>query len=318
MIKATDLYFAQIIKLMIQDLRKNRFLINDILSDVTSDPILKELYGQKEVEKFNLLVDKDIQINVEHAIDVSKFPAIAIRVGGGSEETGRTGDALGDGFYSESVKSNTLGGVFKTPRIMLGPVTPESFDYITGKMVFTDNVSLASVFDGMLVYDELNKKEYPIITVMDNSTLFIEPGLRPNLTNMTIRSATQTAIHTRRNYFTSEQVTLICAAVDPVDVIYLYQILMYQIGRHRVPLLEGKNFKNGTLSYTPIYKLTDDPNIIYAREITLNGIVEHSYIENTQRPIDGLAHDLRINNEKTPDAIVPIVSNQGWSSENDE
>ena len=41
---------------MVKDLRKNRFLINDILSDVTCDDMLKDLYGEKEVEKFNLLV----------------------------------------------------------------------------------------------------------------------------------------------------------------------------------------------------------------------------------------------------------------------
>lgn len=317
MIRSSDLLFSQIVKAMIKDLRKNRFLINDIVSDVTSDPLLKDLYGQKEVEKFNLLVDKEIQVNMEFAIDQSKFPAIAIRVGGGSEDTSRTGDPLSDGFGQEQVQSNTLGGVFKTPRIIVGPVTPESFDYTTGRIEFPESVSLSKVFDGMLVYDEVNKKEYPILVVMDDYTLLIDSGVRPNLTNMTIRSATQAAIHTRRTYFTTEQITFICASPDPVEVIYLYQILMYQIGRHRLQYFESKNFRTATLNYSPIYRLSDDPVLLFARDITLNGTVEHSYIENTQRPIDGMAHDLRLNNEKTPDSVYPNVSKQGWSSEED-
>ncbi len=318
MIKASDLYHSRVMQLMIEDLRKNRFLIDDILSDVTSDPILKTLYGAKEIEKFNLLVNKEIQVSMEYAVDTAKFPAIAIRVGGGSEDISKTGDALSDGYESEEVPTNSLGGVFKTPRILLGPVTPESYDYTTGKMVFSDKVSLSRVFDQMIVYDEINKKEYPISLVLDDSTLFIEPGVRPNLTNMTIRSRTNTALNVRRSYFTSEQVTFICCAVDPVEVIYLYQLVMYLIGRHRLEYFETKNFRASTLTYSPIYKLAEDPSLLFARDITLNGTVEHSYIESTTRPIDGMGHDVRIADMgKTPAGILPQVSTQGWSSEED-
>jgi len=318
MIRASDLFFSQALQIMIKDLRKNRFLIDDILSDVTSDPILKTLYGAKEVQKFNLLVDKEIQINMEYAIDVAKFPAIAVRVGGGSEDASKTGDALSDGYNSEEVPTNSLGGVFKTPRIILGPVTPENYDYVTGKMIFADKVSLSKVFDQMIVYDEVNKKEYPILLVLDDSTLFIEAGARPNLTNMTIRSRTNTALNVRRSYFTTEQVTFICCAVDPVEVIYLYQLVMYLIGRHRLEYFETKNFRTATLSYSPIYKLAEEPNLVFARDITLNGTVEHSYIESTSRPLDGMGHDVRIADMgKTPEGIIAEVSGQGWSSEED-
>jgi hypothetical protein len=279
--------------------------------------MLKDLYGQKEVDKFNLLVDKDIQVNVEHAIDTAKLPAIAIRVGGGSEDTSRTGDALSDGYRKEKVDTRTLGGVMKTPRILVGPVTPEAYDYTTGKMVFPDGVDLSPVFDGMVVYDEVNKKAYPIVTVMDESTLFIDAGSRPTLNGMTIRAKEEVAINIRKEYFTTEQVTFICAAVDPVEVIYLYQLLMYLIGRQRLYFFETRNFRTTTLQYSPIYKLADEPNFVFARDITLNGTVEHSYIENTSRPLDGSQPDVRIADMKSPTAIIAQVSGQGWSGEED-
>lgn len=319
MIRASDLYFTRVVQLMLQDVRKNRFLINDIVCDVTSDPILKDLYGQKEVEKFNLLVDKEIQVNVEHAIDMAKLPAIAIRVGGGSEDASRTGDALSDGYRKEEVDASTLGGAFKSPRIILGPITPESYDYMTGKMVFSENTSLANVYDEMVVHDEINNKDYPIILVQDDATLFIEAGSRPNLTRMTIRGKSNTAINVRREYFTTEQVTFICAAVDPVEVLYLYQLLMYMIGRHRLNFFETKNFRTSTLNYSPIYKAIEEPNVVFARDITVNGTVEHSFIESTSRPIDGSKPDVRIADAgKTPAALVAQVSGQGWKLEDDD
>lgn len=317
MIRATDLYMTRAVQLMLKDLRKNRFLVNDILCDVTNDDMLKDLYGQKEVDKFNLLVDKEIQVNVEHAIDMAKLPAIAIRVGGGQEDTSRTGDAMSDGYRTEKVDPRKLGGVFQTPRVIIGPVTPEQYDYETGRMVFPDGVDLSKVFDEMKVYDEVNKQAYPIVTVMDESTLFIEAGSRPNLNGMTIRTKEETAIHVRKEYFSTEQVTFICASVDPVEVIYLYQIMLYLIGRHRLNYFETRNFRTTTLSFTPIYKLTDDPNFVFARDITLNGTVEHNYIESTSRPLDGSQPDVRIADMKSPTAIIAQVSGQGWSGEED-
>lgn len=317
MIRATDLYMTRAIQLMLKDLRKNRFLVDDVLCDVTTDPMLKDLYGKKEVEKFNLLVDKEIQVNVEHAIDMAKLPAIAIRVGGGTEDTSRTGDALSDGFRSEKVDTRTLGGIYVTPRIIIGPTTPEAFDSTTGKIVFPEGISLSRVFDGMNVYDEVNKQAYPIVTVMDDYTLFIEPGKKPNLNGMTIRGKEETASHTRKEFFANENVTFICCAVDPVEVIYLYQMLMYLIGRHRLNFFETKNFRTTVVQYTPIYKLTDDPNFVFARDITLSGTVEHSYIESTNRPIDGMSNDVRISDMKSPTAIIQQVSGQGWSGQED-
>lgn len=317
MIRATDLYMTRAVQLMLKDLRKNRFLVNDILCDVTSDDMLKDLYGQKEVDKFNLLVDKDIQVNVEHAIDVAKLPAIAIRVGGGAEDTSRTGDALSDGYRAEKKDARKFQGVFITPRVIIGPVTPEQYDYQTGKMVFPEGVDLSRVFDAMNVYDEVNKKSYPIVTVMDESTLFIEAGSRPNLNGMTIRGKDESAINVRKEYFTTETVTFICCAVDPVEVIYLYQMMMYLIGRHRLNFFETRNFRATTVSYTPIYKLVDEPNFVFARDITINGTVEHNYIESTSRPLDGSQPDVRIADMKSPPALIAQVSGQGWSGEED-
>src|SRR5579863_831791 len=102
MIKATDLIFMEVVKYLIKDIRKNRFLVKDMLKDVTEDPLLKFLYGEKEVVKYNAFLDKEIQINLEHAIDSTKLPAIGIRVGGGQELTNSTGDVLGDGYRAEN------------------------------------------------------------------------------------------------------------------------------------------------------------------------------------------------------------------------
>lgn len=317
-VRASDLYFSTVVKLMIDDLRRNRFLVDDILADVVNDPILSTLYGQKEVNKFNLFLDKEIQVNLEYAIDTTKLPAIAIRCGGGTEDTSSTGDPLGDGFREEDVTTASLKGAMIVPRIIIDKCTPILYDSTTGKVTFDSTVDLTPVYPDMVIFDEIAKIAYPILTVIDQSNLFIAIGSKPNMTNCTIRAKSQTAVNIRREFFVSEQVTLICMGVEPVEVIYLYQMMLYLIARNRLNYFETKNFRTTTIQYGPIYKAQDDPNYVFARDINMSGKVEHSYISTTALPIDGNASGIRIASATaTPTAILSEVEQQGWKLEQD-
>lgn len=322
MIRSTDLYMVQALQYMLADLRRNQFLLNDIIGDVLTDPLLSRIYGAKELEKIKKFIKKNIQVNMEYMLDMARLPAIAVRIGGGVEDVSATGDVLGDGYESESVPANTLAGVMPGPRIVVGPFTAISYDKNTGKVVVPDTVSLKRVFAGMQLYDEVNQKAYEIVLVDSDTSFYLKPKLKSkiNLNNATIRSPyPDKAIHTKRYWQAREQITLTCLAVDPVEVIYLYQIVLYLIGRHRIELFEGANYRVATISYGPLQRMLDDPNIIFGREINLNGVVLHSYIEKTARPIDGITSKPYIADMgPTPDAVWDeSVKNQGWAGEKD-
>lgn len=322
MIRATDLYFVRVIELMIDDLRQNKHLVKDIVSDVVSDPILSKHYGIKEVQQFEKFLSKEIQVNVEYSIDVAKLPAIAIRIGGGVEDTSPTGDVLSDGYGQEIVNPNSLNGVMISPRIVVGPITAISYDKNSGKIVVPDTVNLGKVYAGMHLYDEVNQKSYEIILVDSDTSFYIAPKIKDkiNLNNFTIRSPhPDKAYNIRRYWMARETVTLTCLSVEPAEVIYLYQMLLYLIGRHRLEYFEGVNFRVATVQYGPLQRMMEDPNIIFGREITLTGSVLHTYIERTVRPIEGITSKPYIADMGPTLGGVweAYTKNQGWAGELD-
>jgi hypothetical protein len=73
------------------------------------------------------------------------------------------------------------------------------------------------------------------------------------------------------------------------------------------------------MSYSPLYRVTaqEDPNNIYAREITIRGRVEQSFIESTRPLIGGINTELLIADMKSPESILPQVEGQNWKGQND-
>ena len=175
-----DLIWTTALRAAIADMRRNQYLLEDAYSDLLTDPYLKKLYGLKEVERFKAFILRDIEVFVKHRPpDLVKFPCVCVTVGGAEEDAGK--DALGDSFQDEHRDPATLGGARTDSHIIVGPVTPQSYDYLTGVMTFGNNVDLikSNVFDSQFVYDSINNKFYCIDLVLDASNLMIEPGSRP-------------------------------------------------------------------------------------------------------------------------------------------
>lgn len=323
MILQTDLLWYTALRAGLADMRKNLFVLDDAYSDLLCDPYLKDLYGQKEIDNIRGFIGKKINIFTEHRTpDKIEFPCIAIKVGPGEEDNPK--DALGDSYQQELVNPDTLGGTWKSPQIVLGPVTPIEFEPLTGQLTFGDGVDLtkSNVFEGQFVYDEKNKKAYEIKLVIDSSNLLIEEGLSPspNLTNMTVRPIKNMVGHIRRSIWVWENITLTFMATDAVEVLYLYTIVTYMLGRYKKTLWDARNFQVSSISYSEIIRINNepDPNLVYGRTLSVRGRVEHSVIESTSDLIQGVSHELKIADMKTPDALEDQVAAQGWSGSEDE
>lgn len=317
-----DLVARSAILESLADLRKNTFLMDDALSHLLDDPYLQKVYGKKEIDNFKkFLTTRNIMVAIEHRPqDQASFPAIVVKLGPGDEDGPK--DALGDGFQQENVDPSTLGGVFKYPQIVAGPLTPEAYDVLTGQISFADGVVLSNVFEDQMVYDEINRKSYPIKLVLGDSEIMIEENLSPppNLTGMTIRTIQNQVGHIRRSLFVWEKVELEILATTGQEVIYLFTILMYALIRYKKPLWDARNFQVSSITYSDLYHATPqaDPNVIYGRTISMRGRVEQSAIESTSELLQGLSLDLRVADMETPDSIEEQVESQGWSGENDE
>lgn len=309
----TDLIFFTAIQSALADIRKNLYLVDDMYACLLSDPLLYEKYGQKELEKLkNFIKNVNIEVSISHRIEQAKFPAIAIELGSGNEDVNKA--ALGDSFGASFVEPESLGGAYDTPYIILGPVTPISYDATSKVITFDDNVDLSSIFPGQYVFDEINRKSY-LIEEVDTRTLKISAGVQPNLTNMTVRPTQSNNISVvKRSIWVWESVTLVYASTDATELLYLHTLMIYILGRYKKTLFENRNFAVSTIGYGPVERLTldSDPNIAWMRSISVRGRVEHSWIESTLPIIDGIAETVKIADMQSADAILDQVKNQNW------
>lgn len=313
----TDMLFYSAIQVGLADMRKNKYVLDDAYSELVNDKYLKNLYGKKEIDNFRSFIDRKIWLFTEHRQpDQAAFPCIVIKIGPGKEDNPK--DALGDSYQSEVVSPASLGGVYRVPQILVGPITPDDYDVATGQVTFGSNVNLttSNVFPGQFLYDTVNGKSYEIQLVLDDSNLLIDAALNPppDLTNMIIKPTRDSIGQIRRSIWAWETVELTVFATDAVEVFYLYTILMYLLLRYKKPLFDARNFAISYCSYSELSKAETDPNILYYRTITVNGRVEHSVIESSKPIIAGIDMELDISGAVTNPSLENEVTAQGWQT----
>jgi hypothetical protein len=316
MIFQSDLVLMSTIQLGLNDLRRNNFLLDEAFGSLVLDPYLAKMYGQKEIDRFQTFISKNIGLYVDHRPpDNGKFPCIVIKVGAGTEDTSR--EALGDSYQSELREPSYYKGAIATiPNILLGPVTPISYNMYTGLITFDPSVSLSksNVFDTTcMIVDNINQKSYPIALVMSDNSLQIATGIQNiNLTGMTITPVNQQLANTIRSLWMYENHTISMYASEATEVIYLFNIVFYILQRHKLHLLDRRNFAVSTMGYSEIYRASspDDPNNLYGRDITLRGRVEQAVIESTTPLLLGIIPTIELDGIPQPDTIDP--RNQIW------
>jgi hypothetical protein len=331
-IPQTDAIIISAIRIGLADIRRNEFLVNDIMSQFVTDPYLKDSWGKQQIDAFKaFLQNTKINIVMETRLpDTSKLPAIVVKIGGGQEDQQKEG--LGDSPHYNNIRPASTEGIFPDKLITVGPVTPISFDSDSGMITFDPSVDLSDVFEGQYVFDEVNKKAYTIQFVMDSSNIMIDSGLRPNLQNMTIRPQSNSVRNTNKSIWFWENYTFTCISTEPNELMFLYSLMMYISIRYKKSLFEARGFEVSTLSYSEVYapNPSDDTNILFGRDIMIRGRVEHAAIEATHELITGINTKILIDPTNdggidtpqdptiTPAGILPQVEKQQWQMIGDE
>src|SRR5579871_446394 len=158
-----DLVLFTSLKEGVKRLKKHLYIIDSINQELIKDKYLKEEFGQAELERFrNFMSRNEITITTDHKPPKQiNYPCISIGIGQGREDDQRR-LSLGDAVNNDTrmVDPASLLGSEVVPRIILGPVTPDSYDPATGLMTFSDSVSLTNVVSGQYVADNVNNKTY--------------------------------------------------------------------------------------------------------------------------------------------------------------
>jgi len=284
-----DVFFRRIIELTLQDLRENEWLIDDVLSDFTSDPMLSSIYGQKEIENAKKwLRDNEISVLLPHRMDVEKFPCITISIGSNTEDKSLA--RLAD--QTATVETYEASDIGKTIPYIVEPFGYTSYDQIKGEFVVdTAVVDLSIIQAGMVIIDPKTGTGYVIVS-KSNHSLFIAAGTDVTAIEVGILPQYRTFMARREIATFQERVVLGCHTHgDPNSLLWLYSFMMYGLLRYREGILESRNFQLSTIETSDLVRNENFQNIgenAYSRFITITGQVENTWLKAPKRVLESV------------------------------
>lgn len=281
-----DVFFRRIIELILRDVRQNPWLIDDILSDFITDPMLSGIYGQKEIENAKKwITDNEVSVFLPHRMDLEKMPCVTIAIGNNMED--RSLSRMGDMTHIVETLQPTQVG--KVVPFIIPPFYYTSYDQATGFFEVPNTVNLLIIQPNMAVINPQTGAGF-IITSKNNNGFFITPGTPINF-NVVAIIPEYRIYKARREIATfQENISIGCHVHgDPNALLWLYSIMMYGLLRYREGLIESRNFQISTIQSTDMIRNDAFQSFgenVYSRFITIAGQVENTWIKAPKRVIE--------------------------------
>jgi hypothetical protein len=319
-----DVFFRRIIELILRDVRQNPWLIDDILSDFITDPMLSGIYGQKEIENAKKwITDNEISVFLPHRMDLEKMPCVTIAIGTNMED--RSLARMADMTHIVETLNPTQIG--KVVPYIVSPFNYTSYDQITGFFEVPNTINLLIIQPGMAVINPQTGAGF-IIVSKSNNGFSIAAGTA--ISFPTIGIIPEYRIYKARREIATfqENISIGCHVHgDPNALLWLYSIMMYGLLRYREGLIESRNFQISNLQTTDMIRNDAFQSFgenVYSRFITITGQVENTWIKAPKRVIeainivDGIDAGLIIINKddgEVPDIIDP--TQDSWVAKTD-
>jgi hypothetical protein len=319
-----DVFFRRIIELILRDVRQNPWLIDDILSDFITDPMLSGIYGQKEIENAKKwITDNEISVFLPHRMDLEKMPCVTIAIGTNMED--RSLARMAD--LTHIVETLDPAKIGKVIPYVISPFAYTSYDQITGFFEVPNTINLLIIQPGMAVINPQTGAGF-IIVSKSNNGFSIAAGTA--ISFPTIGIIPEHRIYKARREIATfqENISIGCHVHgDPNALLWLYSIMMYGLLRYREGLIESRNFQISNLQTTDMIRNDAFQSFgenVYSRFITITGQVENTWIKAPKRVIeainivDGIDAGLIIINKddgEVPDIIDP--TQDSWVAKTD-
>lgn len=322
----SDLSIKTAIQLGLDDIRKDNWLIEDILGDIRTNPYLTDKYESQIAACKEWFAANQIDVYMAERRDKDRFPCITITLGTSSEKSEMK--TMGD-QSTETIKllPNKIG---KPIPYVVKPFV--GFSYNAGKGEVTipaDTKNVDGIAAGMILVDPATAQGYIINDVTPNGVV-IEPGLTVSAAKLGVLPQYQFYEARIEHSFFQETYNIGCHVHgDPQALLWLHSIVIYSILRYRESLLEAQGFSECVLNSSDLMSnnMSNGAEEIYSRYITLTGQVEHSWIKSPRRVIEkavlkektanGFRGGIKIlSNLDTPDFIDE--STQNWITVHDE
>jgi len=328
MIFQSDLTIKSMIQLGLDDIRKNDWLIDDILGDIRTNPYLTDKYESQIAACKEWFKNNQVDIYMANRRDRDRFPCITITLGTSQEKDDMK--TMAD-QSTETIKllPNTIG---KPIPYVVKPFSVYSYDPTSGEVTLPVGAATTiGVAIGMILVDPATGKGYSINDVTSNGFM-IEPSLTVTAGQLGVLPQYQFYQARIEHSFFQETYNIGCHVHgDPQALLWLHSVVLYSILRYRESLLEAQGFGQCTLSSSDLMANGAGSGAageeIWTRYITLTGMVENSWIKSPRRIIEsavlkdkdneGFMGGIKIiSNLDTPNFIDK--STQTWSTIEDD
>jgi len=303
-----DVIIKTAIELALDDMRKNPWVVEDVFAPFIENPILKQKYGMKEIERAKeFLRNNKIPIYMKNRLDKQEFPCITIAMGESNEDKSLA--TLGDA--SVCFEDYLPCDIDKPIKFLIPPFNVVSYDQVTGIVEVPEDVKEYKYIDkGHIAVDPDTGNGYEISGKAGVNGFKIAEGSELTGEKLAIIPKYSLYRARRERAISQETYNIGCHAEgDPSLLIFLYSIVKYSLYRYREGLLEYQNFQLSNLRSTDMIKnQAFNVENIYSRFIILSGQVEESWVKSPMRFIEGI--DI---GEKEGDSIkggIKILSNE--------
>lgn len=274
------------LSLALDDIRKNPWLIDDILSDFVTNPYLKDKYGQKQIDSCKeWFKNNAIEVVIGYRGDKMKTPCVTIMLDPQNEHVDykTMADQSPDSII---LLPNKVG---KPIPYVVKPFVPTGYDENSGEISVDPSVNLSGVSAGMLLVNPSNGTGYVIKSITADG-LEIEPGQNIEASQFGIVPQYQYYKARIEHIWMNTSYTILCTAHgDPSVTLWLHSIVLYALLRYKESLLEalGLNesvFSTGSLQVNQ--EISNGTELAWDRSIQLNGVTEQTFIKSPRRFIE--------------------------------
>lgn len=303
----SDVFIREAIMLGLEDIRKNIWLLNDILGDFVTSPYLKPKYSKQVDACREWFLANNVDVVMGMRNDTNRLPAVIITLGLSNERLEMK--TFGDTSTEKVIL--LPNDISKPIPYVIKPFAIQNYDSGTGYVICDPSVSLVGVSAGMILVNPGNGNGYVIQDLTYNG-LALLPGLVVSTGTYGIVPQFQYYEARIEHTFFSETYSIECVAHgDPQVLLWLHSIVLYSILRYRESLLEANGFSESTVSSSDIRSgdgfQGPGGEQAFKRIITLSGQTESSWIKTPRRFVESMV--LR---EETPQGFaggIKILSN---------
>ena len=297
----TEFVFESVIRDGLGELRANPALLDDIFSRFLEAHFGTQ-YGQSKIDELKTYIaNNQIKIVQSWAMVPTRLPCISIQLDTSIEDPDIQNLSNEFEDFDETI----------TPTVIVDPVTPGTYDTVTGKLTITTG-DLSLVCPGMNYVDNsgVTFKIISASNVSGNKFLFIDKGQSPDLGgDGRVESALNIKRTERRMIRLNENIRLGCHANNDVHIAkYIYYILTFILKSRQKSLIDrGISLDFGSGS---VYDRDDtfEGEHVFSRFIVVNCLSQFDWDQEEVNLVDCFDLTVKVNDPNPDDEDTVVTS----------